>query len=211
MFHFVIIFFITAAISFAGSIQLGPVNLAIMQAVLENRRKSAVLIGVGVCIPEFIYSCFALFASAWLMQRHELLMILEWSIVPLLAGIGLFTFLKKQKPIQENAIEEAASFLKGFLLSVLNPQLLPFWLTILVMLNGYNFFNITNTGDKIAFIAGTGCGEFLLISFVIWLTGKMREYLVNKMKNWNLNKVFGSLFMLLALAQSVKLLVHFAK
>jgi hypothetical protein len=79
------------------------------------------------------------------------------------------------------------------------------------MLNGYQFFAITNAGDKIAFIAGTGCGEFALITFVVWLTSRFREYLINKLKKWNLNKLFGWLFIVLAIAQSLKLLLHFAK
>lgn len=211
MIHLLTVFFLTAAISFVGSIQLGPVNLAVMQAVLEERKKSALLIGMGVCIPEFIYSCFALFASSWLTQRENLLLAMEWSIVPLLAGIGIFTFFRKQKPVEENAAEKANSFFKGFFLSVLNPQLLPFWLMILVMLNGSWFFNISNTGDKIAFISGTGCGEFLLIVFVVWITTLMKEFLMNKIKSWNLNKIFGSLFIVLALFQTVKLLWHFRK
>jgi threonine/homoserine/homoserine lactone efflux protein len=211
MFHLLGIFFITALISFVGSVQLGPVNLAIMKSVLEGRAKSGLIIGAGVCIPEFIYSTFALFASAWLLQRHGLLMILEWSIVPLLIGMGIFNILKKTNTEEETAAEKAEDFVKGFFLSLFNPQLLPFWLTMLVMLNGYDFFAIKNTGDRIAFIAGTGCGEFALIMFVVWVTSKFREYLMNKMKTWNLNKIFGWLFILLALAQSLKLLLHFTK
>jgi len=212
MTHLLSILFITALISFVGSVQLGPVNLAIMKAVLEGRSKAAVIIAVGVCFPEFIYSTFALFASAWLLQRHELLMILEWSIVPLLVGIGIYNLIKKTVPDDDKtAVQKAEDFAKGFLLSLFNPQLLPFWLTILVMLNGYNFFAISTVGDKIAFIVGTGLGEFILLVSVIWVTRKFRDYLLRKMQKWNLNRVFGWLFILLAAVQSLKLILHLTK
>lgn len=211
MTHLLSIFLITALISFIGSVQLGPVNLAVMKTVLEGRSRSALIIAVGVCIPEFIYAGIALFASSWLMQREQLLLILEWSIVPLLVSIGIYTLFKKNIPQETTAAEKAEDFIKGFFLSLFNPQMLPFWLTILVMLNGYTFFAITDIGDKIAFIAGTGFGEFVLIVAVVWITSKFRDFLLKRMQSWNLNKVFGWLFILLALVQSLKLLVHLTK
>lgn len=213
MLHHLSIFFITAAISFAGSIQLGPVNLAIMKTVLEGRSKAALWTGAGVCLPEFIYSAFALFASAWLMERKLLLEILEWGVVPLLLGLGIFNLLKKKQKTMDDSTpgQKAADFLRGMLLSFLNPQLLPFWLMILVMLNGYAFFRIDTLGDKIAFIIGTGAGEFVLIALVVYFTRRFREYLLNKMKNWNINRVFGWLFIVLAVAQSVKLIFQVKK
>lgn len=213
MLHFLGIFFFTSAISFAGSVQLGPVNLAVMKTVLEGRSRAALWIGAGVCVPEFLYAFFALFASAWLLERPTLLHILEWGVVPLLVGMGLFNILKKKNAEKEpeKAAEKAADFGRGFLISLLNPQLLPFWLMILVMLNGYEFFRISTLPDRLAFVAGTGFGEFVLIALVVWLTGKFRNYLLEKLKRWNLNKVFGWLFIVLALLQSVKLLLTLKK
>ncbi|CAN5862931.1 hypothetical protein BH11BAC7_BH11BAC7_21620 [soil metagenome] len=219
MLHIISVFFITSLISFCGSIQLGPVNLVIMKEVLEGKRSTGLLIGAGVCIPEFIYSFFALYAATWLIPRHQLLITLEWTIVPVMLGLGLFSIFKKKKeatiPLEETAVASVAPnsstskhLAKGIVLSALNPQLLPFWLAILVMLNGYPFFNIETFAHRIAFVIGTGVGEFVLIMLVVWLTSKHRDYLMKKMKKWNLNKVFGWLFISLALFQSLKLILH---
>jgi threonine/homoserine/homoserine lactone efflux protein len=191
-----------------GSVQLGPVNLAIMQDVLNGRRKAGLIIGAGVCLPEFIYSAIALFASAWLLQRHTLLVTLEWAIVPVMIGLGILNMLKKKKQEEISEKGKTTDFFNGFILSALNPQMLPFWLTILVMLNGYRFFTITNLADKICFVFGTGAGEFALISIVVWLTARHREFLLSKMSKWNLNKVFGWFFIVLGLFQAIKLLVR---
>lgn len=214
MIHILSIFLITTLISFCGSIQLGPVNLVIMKEVLGGKRRNGLLIGAGVCIPEFIYSFFALFAAAWLIPRHNLLTTLEWAIVPVMLGLGLFSIFKKEKEEKvpdENAVikkfSTRKSLVRGIILSALNPQLLPFWLAILVMLNGYPFFNIETLAHRIAFVIGTGAGEFALIALVVWLTAKHREFLLAKMKKWNLNKVFGWLFIALALFQSLKLIL----
>lgn len=211
MVHAIFIFFITSLISFAGSVQLGPVNLAIMQEVLNGRRRAGLLIGAGVCLPEFIYSSFALFASAWLLKRHTVLVTLEWSIVPVMIALGILNMMRKKKQEEISTRGKAMDFFKGFILSSLNPQLLPFWLAILVMLNGYPFFSIVSIPEKTAFVIGTGAGEFGLISLVVWLTARHREFLLDKMKSWNLNKVFGWLFIALAAVQTIKLLIHPSK
>lgn len=217
MIHIISVFLITSLISFCGSIQLGPVNLVIMKEVLEGRRRTGLWIGAGVCIPEFIYSFFALYAASWLIPRHHLLITLEWAIVPVMLGLGIFSIFKKKKqdvPLDENVVAVIKqtpgirkNLTKGIILSALNPQLLPFWLAILVMLNGYPFFNIETLAHRTAFVIGTGAGEFVLIMLVVWLTAKHREFLLKKMKKWNLNKVFGWLFITLALFQSLKLIL----
>jgi threonine/homoserine/homoserine lactone efflux protein len=207
MFHSLLILLVTSGISFLGSVQLGPVNLAVMQSVLEGRRKGAILMGLGVCIPEFIYATIALFAAAWLLQHETLLKILEWGVVPLLVGMGIYNIFRKSENFGDdvNKKQEAADLLKGVIISFLNPQLLPYWLMILVMLNGYEFFAIHTVLDKIMFVIGTGLGEFILIALVVWVTHRFRHYFLEKLKRWSLNKIFGVLFLFLAALQSVKL------
>jgi threonine/homoserine/homoserine lactone efflux protein len=210
MLHVLLIFLVTSAISFAGSVQLGPVNLAIMKTALEGRPRAALWMGAGICVPEFIYAAVALFTSAWLLRHETVLKFFEWGVVPLLLGLGLFNLFKKSAPKSDTdePSERAADFMRGFVLSALNPQMLPFWLTILVMLNGYEFFMIGGWGDRIAFIIGTGAGEFVLILLVVWLTGKFRNYLVEKLSRWSFDRIFGWLFIGLAAVQSIKLLIR---
>ncbi|HET6992369.1 MAG TPA: LysE family transporter [Bacteroidia bacterium] len=208
MFHPILIFLVTSLISFMGSVQLGPVNLVIIREVLDGNWRGAFLNAFGICIPEFVYSFFALFAARWFLVHPTLLQILEWSIVPLLFGLGIYNLRKKPGTGGPDIKAKGSDFMQGFLISALNPQMLPFWLTILVMLSGYDFFTITTAYEKLAFVLGTGFGEFVVISLIIWLTHRHREYLLSKMRKWNLNKVFGGLFFLLAIFQSVKLLIH---
>jgi threonine/homoserine/homoserine lactone efflux protein len=211
MFHALLIFLITALISFLGSVQLGPVNLVIIREVLDGNRRGAFFVAFGICIPEFIYSFFALFAARWFLLHPALLQILEWSIVPLLFGLGIYNLTKRSGTNGPEVKKKSSDFMQGFLISTLNPQMLPFWLTILVMLSTYTFFVITTVYEKTAFVLGTGFGEFAVITLIIWLTHRHREYLLNKMKKWNLNKLFGGLFFALAIFQSVKLLIHLKK
>ena len=55
-----IIFSLVALISFAASIHIGAVNLAVVQATLNRNLSAGILVAVGGSIPEFIYSFLAL-------------------------------------------------------------------------------------------------------------------------------------------------------
>ena len=76
-----VLFITVAAISFVGSIQIGLVNLAVMQTTLYRSCSAGMLVAIGGCLPEFIYSFIALkcvvflqenqFFIAWLNIRHE--------------------------------------------------------------------------------------------------------------------------------------------
>ncbi len=56
----------TAAISFVGSIQVGPVNLTVIQTVLQRRLKDGILVALGGCVPELFYAAAAVWAGMWL-------------------------------------------------------------------------------------------------------------------------------------------------
>ncbi len=214
MVHALVIFLITSLISFIGSIELGPVNLVIIKEVLQGKWRAALVIGFGICVPQLFYSFIALYAAAWFLTHETLLKILEWSIVPILLAFGIYNFLKKVSKNTDDLSEKqskaqsGSSFMKGFLISTMNPQVLPFWLAVLVMLNGYVFFRISTVGEELAFVLGAGFGELVILSLIIWLTNKYKEFLLRKMKKWNLNKVFGGLFILLAVIQTIKLFIH---
>ena len=130
------IFLITGFISFLGSIQLGAVNLAVIKTTLDKGLKSAIFIAIGGVLPEFIYSWIALNAAemSFLKQKIDLL---QWLVVPIFIGIGIFNILRKiqtnvsPKPNKRNANE----IMYGFLLALFNFQLLPFWLSIILFFN----------------------------------------------------------------------------
>lgn len=52
----ILLFCISAFASFLGSLQLGPVNLAVIQKTLNKGIKLAFFLAAGGCLPEFIYS-----------------------------------------------------------------------------------------------------------------------------------------------------------
>jgi len=201
----VLIFFLTAGISFAGSLQLGPVNYFVMEACLRENRTSGILVAVGGSIPEFIYSFLAIFIGSSLQEMPTLFLLFQWSTVAVLVALSVYYFFKKNTEKSFRTIGKKASFLKGFSLGMLNPQLLPFWLIVYTSFFTKTGFTIHGVGEQIAFIVGTGVGAFALHMLLVYLVHSNRQKLERFIRYKYINTILSGLFFILALVQLIRL------
>lgn len=212
----ILIFTASCAISFIGSLQLGPVNLFVINTVLFENKKSAFWIAAGGCIPEFIYCALAIYANSFF--RH--FPIFDWLfkviLVLLLIVIGfVFWFKKKHTPpinqVTNSGFKEPIQYItKGFSLAALNPQLLPFWLFVQVYFNATKYLVIKTEFHEIAFILGAGFGALLLLVLLIKIIEEYKTKLLPYIAGTAYFKVLGFLFFALALHQ-LFLLYNIAK
>lgn len=187
-------------ISFWGSLQLGPVNVCVIETALALGKRQALMVAAGGIIPELIYSAIAV-AGSNIITRNPLVMnIFGWLLIAVLLFLGLYNIFK---PYSKKTIKPSSGsgFIKGFFLAILNPQLLPFWLGILVLLKGYVHLDQgTFFSPYIAFIAGTALGAWLLLYMFTRLAIAYKTKLEALLKN-NMNKIVGYLFIALALIE----------
>jgi threonine/homoserine/homoserine lactone efflux protein len=219
MIKLLLIFLITFLISFAGSFHPGPLNMSVIQKTLKKNLSAGLWMTFGGVIPEIIYGYLAV-EGLKIFERYPLIFeIMQWIVLPILLLVG-WNYLKPKPakdPIDEileanklSAESEIASLssdiFKGFLLSFLNPQLLPFWLIILINYQNYQVLHIENMLDKTAFVVGASAGAFLLNYFCAYIANRKRglvfEYLSPKM----FDTIMGWTFVVIALIQAIKLL-----
>jgi threonine/homoserine/homoserine lactone efflux protein len=198
-----VIFCLVALISFAGSIQLGGVNLAVIETTLNRNFSAGILVAIGGCIPEFIYSFLALNGLHFIENNKQLLDFLNLLIIPVFLLMGILNLTKKQKTVVVNSNHKNLDFMKGFSLGMLNPQLLPFWFFILVFLGKY--FTISRLSSKLAFVLGTGTGAFILLFSFAYLAQRYHSRITKMFQNYPINRVMGYLFISLAVIQVVKI------
>jgi threonine/homoserine/homoserine lactone efflux protein len=203
----VFILLATTAISFVGSIQVGPVNLTVIQTVLQRRLKDGILVALGGCIPELFYAAAAVWAGMWLEQHNDIWRIMEWASVPLLILIGVFLWRSANQPTAKtNATANHSHLMKGFTLAMFNPQLFPYWLFILVQFQGYQQLRVQQTEEQVAFVAGAVLGALGLLVGIAYLTSRYRERILQKLGQINLSKVLGGLFFGMGVLQLFKLI-----
>ncbi|MEZ4900530.1 MAG: LysE family transporter [Spirosomataceae bacterium] len=203
----VLIFVVTAVISFVGSIQLGPVNLTVIQSVLRRNLQAGLWVAVGGSLPEMLYAGVAIWAGMWLKTHQTVWLILEWSAVPVLLGIGLVTFFTPGSSMTLSKINNpsSASMAKGFLVGMLNPQLFPYWLVMLLQFSNYDLLRVQTITEQMAFVAGTAVGALFLLIGVAILSFRFRERLMEQISRWSINRFLGVLFVLLAVGQFLKI------
>jgi threonine/homoserine/homoserine lactone efflux protein len=200
-----LIFFTTLLISFLGSIHPGPLNVSVVEITLKNSLKAGLIMAFGGIIPEFLYSWLAV-EGVMFFQRNELIFnIIRWLLVVILISMGVKTMLSKERKVIDKNIE-ANSFFKGFILSALNPQLLIFWLLIVVYFHGIHWLKIITSFDKICFIFGAGFGAFLLnYLYSIWAFAK-KDFIFKHVNQRLFNLLIGGSFIAMALFQLFKLI-----
>jgi threonine/homoserine/homoserine lactone efflux protein len=136
-------------------------------------------------------------------QYPIILNLFGWLVITLLLGLGIYYFFK---PYQEKMIKPSAGagFMKGFMLAIFNPQLFPFWLAVLVYIKGYvDFRNGSLISPYVTFVIGTCVGAWLLLFLFTKLAISYKEKLTKILRS-NLNKIVGSLFIILALIELIR-------
>ena len=202
-----LVFLITFFISFVGSIHPGPLNLSVIQTTLQKGFYSALLLAFGGVIPEIIYGYLAVEGVMLFEKYPEVFNVMTWTVVPILLGLGIQQIIHSRKPKQIKKPLKIAegTITKGFLLSITNPQLLPYWMVILVNYQNYNFMKINDLSDKLSFILGTSTGAFALNYVYACMAHRQRERIFNYINESHFEQITGWTFVLIGLFQSIKL------
>jgi threonine/homoserine/homoserine lactone efflux protein len=208
------IFMFSCFASFAGSLQLGPVNLFVINSTLYKDNKSALAVAVGGSLPEFVYCALAVYCSKYIYKNEYLLFTFKLLFIGLLILIGLI-FLFKKKPAVVVSTDKKESLtgkkiimsgLKGFSLAILNPQLIAFWLFVYLYFNTISFLQIKTLTQTILFIFGAGIGALSLLIALIFLVNKYKAAILTRLNNTYYHKILSMIFFVIAIQQLVLIL-----
>jgi len=204
MINSIAVLIFTIIVSFLGSLQLGPVNLSVIRTTLTSSIRQAKWVAFGGVVPEIIYSFLALQISS-ISGFSDSLLNYKWLVGAFFMLIGVYYFFKSSRTQTDVDLSPTKSneFLSGFFLALLNFQLLPFWLGVSISVNNASFLSITSLFDKFSFIFGSAIGAFLLLLLLINLTSVHKNRILLLLENFNLNRIFGVLFVILGFIQFI--------
>jgi threonine/homoserine/homoserine lactone efflux protein len=209
-----LIAFITAAIiSFWGSLQLGLVNVAVIESALTRDNKHAFMLALGGVIPEIPYTLLAIYGANYIGQMKEHQDTLGIGVGAVLLALGLYYLIRNPKPTQmhlnDNKTAKRGYFAKGLVLASLNPQLIFFWSGILILLETgslsfgsrdklINFDAAGLISPKLTFALGAAVGALLILCIFIYLSGRFKNKMSSQITR-KLNKIVGLFFICLGL------------
>ncbi len=204
-----LIFLLTFFISFVGSIHPGPLNLSVIQVTLKKGLGIGLLVALGGVIPEIIYGYLAVEGVMIFEQYPTVFTIMQWAVVPILLVLGYLQINSSKtnkteiKNVESSHINSVG---KGFFLSLFNPQLLPYWIVILVNYQNYELLKINTLTDKLFFVLGTSTGAFALNYVYAYIAYKQRERIFKYLNQNRFEQIIGWTFILMGLLQGIKLL-----
>ncbi len=196
-----LIFLFASGISFAGSLQVGLVNLSVIKATLTRGRVTALWIALGGCLPELFYAGLAVVAGNFASQYPQVMHALDQGLAAVFLGIGIVMLLRKPQPLH-NSISPVrkswGAFWQGFGLAMINPQLLPFWFGVYVYAQR-TFFSLPGKLLQVCFVSGTAFGAWLLLFLLVQVTHRYRQNIFQWLGRYNFNRVAGWIFVALGL------------
>lgn len=157
------VFFIGAVASFLGSIPPGTLNILVLQLGLENKLKAALRFALAVALIEYPYAWIAVEFEAWITSSpaiQEHFKLLAAVVMIILGLLGIWT---AKKPTMATLKMQQSGFVRGLILSVLNPQAIPWWIGVIAYLKSEGWIVLDTTMRLHSFLFGTAIGVLALL------------------------------------------------
>ena len=198
--------FIGIIASLIGALPLGASNIAVINTTLKQDAKQAFKIVIAAGIAEVILSFYALHCNTVVRNFIDMNMWIQIAIVFVLLTIGAFLLFKKTTEKSKNKKSITKSkYATGFLLGLLNPPVLIYWIVVIGMINKYNYTLSIQSSIFILFLffSGSYLGKIL----TLYAYSKFSLFIKEKSQNIStkVNRITGVLLIVIAVFQAVKL------
>lgn len=203
-------------VSFVGSLPLGVLNLTAIEVAVSKRFYHVLLFALGVIIIEFLQAYVALSFSEYIMSNPSIESAIQRLVIPLFLIVGILYLRsgrKKRKakakgvPTRKENISKrpVPPFMKGILLSIINPLAIPYWLAIATSLKGAGQL-IFEQKYIILFIIGIVMGTYTALV----MYGALGEILEKKLKKYEVyfNSIIGIILISLAVIQFYRVFIQ---
>ena len=206
---FLLIFLTSIVFSFAISIPIGGVNMAVFQATLNNNARAGYLIGFGAILAEIIYCAIPMFSLGETLKDWGIMSILSILFIPVLLIMGIVTIVKANKVevsdpqtgVSSHNRSAWGNIVYGFFLCASNPMTFVFWMGIVAALLEKEWIHDT-WGDKIAWFLGVPVGTWFLY-FIFVQIAKVTRRRINQLWKSRLNIIIGVIFIGMAIYMTI--------
>ncbi len=207
----ILYFFAGIFISIIGALPLGAVNIAVINtSIKENIIKASYIIfaaGIGEMLLVFFALNFSMELSAFFKDNQWIQ--ITFSI--LFFGLGIYFLLFKNKnQTHQNTVKTRlpkSKLITGFLLAILNPPVILYWILSISIINKYAFELTPKTPlfSVLLFFIGVYLGKIGTLYFYSrWgnKVGKQKE--ISKTK---ISRVIGIALVVISIFQGIKFVV----
>lgn len=175
-------------VGFVLSLLTGPTFFSLLKISISKGFRSGIYFAFGVFLSDVIYIVLAVVFSLLIGLEEKYRQIIYILGGSFLLGIGIYYIVKKVKISNEptKALKNTAYFFKGFLMCMLNPMMLFYWITI-----STKFTESYTHPELIGFLAAT---SLTILSSDIgksYFVSKYRSKINERHISW-LNRIAGT-------------------
>ncbi|MDL5050177.1 LysE family transporter [Oscillatoria amoena NRMC-F 0135] len=167
------VFLIGFIFSFLGSIPPGTLNMMVLQLGLERKIKVALRFALAVALVEYPYTWIAVKFEQVITSSPVVIHNLQlWGAI-IMTLIGMVSLWTVRKPSTLSVKFQQSGFRRGIILSILNPQAIPFWIALTAYLKYQGWIDISTTWRLHSYILGTSLGAFGLLSLLTFMANQV--------------------------------------
>ena len=190
-------------ISLFGSVQPGPVNLAVLTSSIQRKYKNAFFIALGGSWPEFMFSFIAFKLAAFVVVLPIFITYFKIAIIIVLIILAVNLWFSKTNI--SASVSNKNGFVFGSLLAILNPQLILFWLAAIACIQTNQILNLFhNNYVLLLFCLGAMVGALVFHILLIYLSKRWFGNMATVFLKYA-DKIVASIFAFLAIFQTIKI------
>lgn len=167
------VFLVGLVFSFVGSIPPGTLNILVLQLGLENKVKTALRFALAVSIIEYPYAWIAVVFEDWITSSTIVLHNFQLTGATVMTFIGALSVWTARKPSTFSERFQESGFVRGLVLSVLNPQAIPFWIGVTAYLKMEGWIKLDTSVLLHSYVFGTSVGVMILLSILAVMAQKV--------------------------------------
>lgn len=181
------------------SFATGPVFFALLKTSIEKGFHAGMWLAAGVVLSDLLYVGLAIYGSSFIQFESHYRLPIGIAGSTVLIGIGCFYLFKKVKINYQNTTSTRRNtgyFFKGFLMCILNPSLLLYWVSVtssLISVKGK-----LDSNEIIPFFGSILLTQFSMDTLKAYYANKFR-YRIKEKTIILLNRVAGGLILVFAL------------
>lgn len=160
------VFVIGLVFSLVGSIPPGTLNILVLQLGLENKVRAALRFALAVAIVEYPYAWIAVVFEDWLTSSPAVTQNFQLTGAIVMTVIGFVNLWSARKPSTFSIKFQESGFRRGLVLSILNPQAIPFWFAVTAYLKIQGWIDLSSQWLIHSYVFGTSVGVMILLTIV---------------------------------------------
>ncbi|MGN7205892.1 LysE family translocator [Pedobacter sp. SAFR-022] len=186
----------------------GPVFFSMIKTSIEKGFKAGFSLAIGVVLSDIIFITATIFSAQFVVYNSKYNQYIGIIGGLFLLGVGLYYLINKVKvnydlKATEN-IRRRGYVLKGFLMCLLSPTTLMFW----IMVGGFVSVQLHfETAEKIGFFVVAMATQLTVDAVKTFYAAKLR-YKIKEQSIQNLNRVAGAVIIIFAIRLFIEVFNH---